>query len=56
MAQVMALANILLDPLYVMSDANLEDACSCSELGTAKMCLLVWFKLPAALEIFFLHV
>src|SRR5882724_11703151 len=37
MARVMALANITLDPMYVTSDANLVDACSRGELGTAEM-------------------
>ena len=52
----MALANIMLDPMYVTSDANLADACSHGELGTAEMRLPVLFVLPAALTHFISHV
>jgi len=51
MAQVMALANIQLDPVYVTSDANLADAYSHGKMGTAKMHLPMLFVLPAALPI-----
>jgi len=56
MAWVMALANILLDPVYIMSDANLADACSFSEMGSVEMHLPVLFTLPAALTWFIFHV
>jgi len=56
MTRVMALANIMLDPMYVTSETNLVDACSRSKLGTAEMCLPVLFVLPAALTRFISHV
>jgi len=56
MTRVMALANIMLDPVYVTSDANLADACSRGELGSAEMHLPVLFTLPAALTPFISHV
>ena len=56
MAGVMALDNILLDPMYIMLDANLADAFSHGEMGPAEMRLPVLFMLPAALTRFIFHV
>jgi len=56
MPQVMALANLLFDPMYFILDANLADACSHSETGSAEMCLPVHFTLPATFTQFIFHV
>ena len=52
MALAMALANILVDPVYVTLEMNLEDACSRGELGSVEMHLLLLFSLPKALTPF----
>jgi len=52
MALAMALANILVDPVYVTLEMNLEDACSHRELGSADMHLPLLSSLPKALTPF----
>jgi len=52
MALAMALANVLMEPVYVTSERNLEDACSHEKLGSADMHLPVLFALPDGLTPF----